>query len=48
MTLNEMNPDYVPMTNEDHAAAERDANPTLGPCGCTDYHMADCPLMTGG
>ncbi len=18
----------------------------LGPCGCTDYHMADCPLMT--
>ncbi len=19
---------------------------TLGPCGCTDYHMADCPLMT--
>jgi hypothetical protein len=20
----------------------------LGPCGCTDYHMADCPLMTGG
>ncbi len=20
---------------------------TLGPCECTDYHMADCPLMTG-
>jgi hypothetical protein len=19
----------------------------LGPCGCTDYHMADCPLITG-
>ena len=18
----------------------------LGPCGCTDYHVADCPLMT--
>ena len=18
----------------------------LGPCGCTDYHMADCPLVT--
>ena len=17
---------------------------TLGPCGCTDYHMADCPI----
>jgi hypothetical protein len=21
---------------------------TLGPCGCTDYHMADCPTRTGG
>lgn len=20
---------------------------TLGPCGCTDYHMADCPTRTG-
>ena len=20
---------------------------TLGPCGCSDYHMADCPLVTG-
>jgi len=20
---------------------------TLGPCGCTDYHMADCPIRTG-
>lgn len=19
----------------------------LGPCGCTDYHMADCPVLTG-
>lgn len=19
---------------------------SLGPCGCTDYHMSDCPLMT--
>jgi hypothetical protein len=19
----------------------------LGPCGCVDYHMADCPLVTG-
>ncbi len=18
----------------------------LGPCGCTDYHVADCPLLT--
>lgn len=18
----------------------------LGPCGCVDYHMADCPLVT--
>ena len=21
---------------------------TLGPCGCTDYHMSDCPTPTGG
>lgn len=21
---------------------------TLGPCGCTDYHMSDCPTRTGG
>ena len=20
----------------------------LGPCGCTDYHMNDCPTRTGG
>lgn len=19
---------------------------TLGPCGCVDYHVADCPLRT--
>ena len=19
----------------------------LGPCGCSDYHMADCPTRTG-
>lgn len=23
------------------------AEPRLGPCGCTDYHMADCPIRTG-
>lgn len=27
--------------------AERNAPDTLGPCGCTDYHMADCPTVTG-
>ena len=21
---------------------------SLGACGCTDYHMADCPTRTGG
>lgn len=21
---------------------------TLGACGCTDYHLADCPIRTGG
>ena len=20
---------------------------TLGPCGCRDYHMADCPIRSG-
>ncbi len=25
-----------------------DGSGTLGICGCTDYHMADCHLMTGG
>jgi len=20
---------------------------TLGPCGCSDYHMADCPIRDG-
>ena len=20
---------------------------TLGPCGCVDYHVADCSLVTG-
>ncbi len=37
MTLDEMNPEE---------SAEDEFR--LGPCGCTDYHMADCPLMTGG
>jgi len=22
-------------------------NESLGSCGCTDYHMADCPTRTG-
>lgn len=21
---------------------------TLGSCGCVDYHLADCPIRTGG
>ena len=24
-----------------------DGSDTLGPCGCTDYHMADCGIVTG-
>ena len=24
---------------------EEDEAETLGPCGCTDYHMADCPTV---
>ena len=26
---------------------EEEASDTLGPCGCTDYHMADCSVVTG-
>ncbi len=25
---------------------EEDEAQTLGPCGCTDYHMGDCSLVT--
>jgi len=32
--------DYV------NAVYRSDEDDTLGSCGCTDYHMADCPLMT--
>jgi hypothetical protein len=32
------------MTN-DHDRPEDDD--VLGPCGCTDYHMSDCPTRTG-
>lgn len=27
-------------------ATEYEEDETLGSCGCTDYHMADCPLVT--
>jgi len=30
------------------ALPAEDDDDTLGPCGCTDYHMADCPTRTGG
>ncbi len=42
----------VPVTNEDMSGTEYEAREkvydefALGPCGCTDYHMADCPLLT--
>lgn len=26
---------------------ESDDDETLGPCGCVDYHTADCPTRTG-
>jgi hypothetical protein len=42
----ERHPDYrllfvPPIPDDDH-------DDTLGPCGCVDYHMADCPTRTGG
>lgn len=30
------------------APAVEEVDDTLGPCGCTDYHLADCPTRTGG
>lgn len=24
---------------------EEEEGGTLGPCGCTDYHLADCPIV---
>ena len=27
---------------------EDEGDGTLGPCGCSDYHYADCPTRTGG
>lgn len=39
--------------NAEHDANRRaveaepvDDDGTLGPCGCTDYHLADCPVRT--
>ena len=26
---------------------EDDDDQALGPCGCNDYHYADCPIRTG-
>lgn len=31
-----------PVANDDHDHKSE----TLGSCGCTDYHMADCPTRT--
>ena len=39
--LNEDDGGDIDTSNED------DYPTTLGSCGCTDYHMADCPLRTG-
>ena len=30
----------------DEDKEREEAEQTLGPCGCTDYHMADCPIRT--
>lgn len=35
--------------NQPAVRAMAEADPeALGPCGCTDYHLADCPIRTGG
>ena len=33
--------------DEREAALFADEDETLGACGCTDYHMADCPTLAG-
>ena len=30
--------------DRDYAEQRRDS---LGPCGCSDYHYADCPIRSG-
>ncbi len=25
---------------------DNEEHETLGPCGCSDYHMSDCPIWT--
>jgi len=32
---------------EQREGAHRRDPDALGSCGCTDYHMADCPTRTG-
>jgi hypothetical protein len=32
----------------DNPAPDPGPGDTLGPCGCVDYHMADCDVLTGG
>ncbi len=32
---------------DQHQDTLDDEDYTLGSCGCTDYHMADCPIRTG-
>ena len=34
----------VPLSWDERGSEDDD---TLGPCGCTDYHMSDCPTRTG-
>ena len=40
---------YIPDEPEQGAflRQEEEVDDTLGPCGCVDYHMADCPTRTG-
>jgi len=37
-------PQCTPLSWEERRAQDDE---TLGPCGCTDYHMSDCPTRTG-
>lgn len=38
--------DLVAVMEFDFDSSEPEQDESLGPCGCTDYHMADCPTRT--
>lgn len=40
-----LDPEIMGLIDDEEDEAQED-DFKLGPCGCTDYHMADCGLVT--